>query len=388
MQGAISRTMTAEATVKYVEVIVRRHLQESGEFDEPSSIITHWKKKKGKNSTDILFTALPTRLYYQYLDRIRQHEDSVLLYPLYSVLFGVLKRMRPHEPTAVVFQHNRFADLIIGTNDRIHYANRCVGFDTSKEQISALWDTVRTDIKTVASENRIKVAKVVLVTWIDSGAQPDWPEEMESELFSLEEEAVSYDGETHNISFLKAIRMQSGGRSISPPSEKTFYYARRCLPFLNMGVFLSVLLLIGGYFWCTHKAGVLQREMKGLERNISSFQVKTPAADSQIHYQDTLALIKDLAYYKNAPSYKEVVNDISDALSADVTLEVLKMDYSPGEMRVEMFGQIKTPFDTAYKGYQRFLDILGRQGYAVQESRFDTEISVSQFLLKLVKSIP
>ena len=35
MQETISRTMTVEAPVKYAEFVVRKRLQESGDFDEP-----------------------------------------------------------------------------------------------------------------------------------------------------------------------------------------------------------------------------------------------------------------------------------------------------------------------------------------------------------------
>ena len=31
--------------------MVRRNLQETGEFDEPVTVITHWKKKKGNRKS-------------------------------------------------------------------------------------------------------------------------------------------------------------------------------------------------------------------------------------------------------------------------------------------------------------------------------------------------
>ena len=150
LPGAVSRTMTVESPVKYVEVMVRKHLQEAGEFDEPIKIITHWKKKKGGNTTDIFFTALPSRLYYQYHDQAKDRQDNLLLFPLYSILYGVLKRMRHSNPVAVVFQHGRFADLIIGRRKRVFYANRCMTLDHSGEQISSLWEMVRSDIQYAA----------------------------------------------------------------------------------------------------------------------------------------------------------------------------------------------------------------------------------------------
>ena len=53
MQEAISRTITIESPAKYTEIMARKRLQESGEFDEPISVIAHWKKRKGKNLTPL-----------------------------------------------------------------------------------------------------------------------------------------------------------------------------------------------------------------------------------------------------------------------------------------------------------------------------------------------
>lgn len=387
MQEAITRTMTLEAPVKYAEVMARRKLQETGEFEEPASIITHWKKKRGKNTADIFFTALPTRLFYQYFDRIRDHEDSVILFPLFSILYCVLKRMRPQEPVAVIFQHSRFADLIIGTKNRVYYAERCVSFDTSEEQISALWDTVKTDIKTVETENRIKVSNILLLKWIDSGSEPEWEEDMGNKFYSMEEEVITFNGKEYQLSFLKALRVISGVKGISSPIEKTFYYTRKWAPSLNALFFLAGLLLLGGYFWYNQKVDLLQKDLLSLEGKKAAIQMKAKQEIPKIEYKETFSFVRDLAFFQRAPSYKEVINDISGGLSSGMSIDVLKMDYSKDEMMVEIFGKVKASFGMAYTGYQTFVDMLTQKGYRVKESRFDTEISSSEFLIKFTKRV-
>jgi len=387
MQEAISRTMTIEAPVRYVEVMVRKKLQESGEFAEPVSIITHWKKKKGKNTTDIFFTALPTRLFYQYFDQIREHEDSVIMFHLFSVLYYVLKHMRPRNPVAIVFQHSRFADLVIGTKKRVYYANRCVAFDPSEEQISTLWGMVRTDIKTVEAENRIKIERVLFLNWIDSGVEPEWDEDMENRFYSLEEEAISFNGKEYHLSFLRALKMLVGFKGISSGREKTLYYTRKWAPYLNTLFFLAVLLLLSGYFWYNQKVDLLQKNLIALEGKKTAIQMKAKQEIPQIEYKDTLSFVRDLAFYQRAPSYKDVVNDISNARSSEMKVDVLKMDYSRNNMMIEIFGKVKAPFGMAYKGYQIFIKALTQKGYIVKESRFNTEISSSEFLIKFTKRI-
>ncbi|MCP4368903.1 MAG: hypothetical protein GY797_12430, partial [Deltaproteobacteria bacterium] len=246
MQEAISRTMTVNAAKKYVNVIVRKKLQEAGEFDDSVSVIAHWKKKKGANTTEIFFSALPSRLLSRYFELSREHEDNIIIFPLYSVLFSVFKRIRPQEPVAVIFQHNRFADLIVGTGKKIYYANRCVAFDMSKEQISNLWETIKADIDTVERDHRIKVTKTYLLTWIDSSSLPEQSMNTQREIYSFENEAITYNSEVINISFLTALKTLSGKESISPPVEKALYYTRRFTGYINLIIFMAALLLAGG----------------------------------------------------------------------------------------------------------------------------------------------
>jgi len=69
-------------------------------------------------------------------------------------------------------------------------------------------------------------------------------------------------------------------------------------------------------------------------------------------------------------------------------LETLKINYSPTSIQLEIFGNITTSFNSAYKGYQNFLRTLKKRGYVITENRFDTEIQDSQFFIKLSKAIP
>ncbi|MGD8512431.1 MAG: hypothetical protein PVG85_00645 [Deltaproteobacteria bacterium] len=384
-EKAIARTMTVEAPVKYAEMMVRKKLQETGEFDEPISVINHWKRKKGKNATDIFFTAVPTRLYCRYLEDIKAHEDSVLLFPLFSVLQAVLRRMRHPKPAAVVFQHGRFADLVIGTNRTVIYANRCMAFDTSEEQMSAVWDMVKTDITAAEEEHRIKVDRILLLTWIDSGTGPEWSDESEREVLSMEEENLSCNGEDYSVSFLKALRMNLGLRALSPPLEKVSYYSRRLLPCLNVIFFAAILLCVVGYLSYGQKADALGEQLLTAERRIAGMEHEAPV--QEIPYKETLSFVKDLARYRKAPSYKRVVSDISEALPKGASVEVLKVDYAEEEVNIELFGKTNEPFGLTYKGYQRFIDALTQGGYEVAESRLDTEIRQSQFLARFTKKI-
>ena len=70
-----------------------------------------------------------------------------------------------------------------------------------------------------------------------------------------------------------------------------------------------------------------------------------------------------------------------------LTLERLKVDYGAERIRLELHGKIETPFDQAHAGYQGFLNRLNALGYAVEDSRFETEISTSQVVLKVTRPL-
>lgn len=384
-EGAISRRMTIEAPVKYVEVMVRRNLQETGEFDEPVTVITHWKKKKGPNTTDIFFTALPTRLYYQHLDHAKEYKDNLLLFPLYSILFAALGHMRQTDPVSVMFQHGRFVDMIIGTRKRVYYAGRCVAYDESDEQISSLWNMVSSDIRNTETENRIKVVKVLAITWIDSQAEPEWPEDMECELCSMEEEAVSLDGETHSVSFPNALRMLSGLEAISGTMEKTAYYSRRSLSFLNAFLFLIAILFFVGYLWYDHRADLIKEDLDTVATRIAVLSEESPLVE--VPYKKTLDFVRELARYRKIPALNQVINDMSESLAEGMTVDMVKADYGRDEVKMEALAKIEAPFDVAYRGYRWFMSAMRQKGYDVGESEFNTTIQESQFLIRLKKSI-
>ncbi|MBN2514956.1 MAG: hypothetical protein JXC33_02870 [Deltaproteobacteria bacterium] len=389
MQGtAISRTTTIESPVKYIDVMVRKNLQESGEFDEPLSVITHWKKKKGRNVTDILFTALPTRILYQYLERIKAYQDSVILFPLYSVLFSILKKMEPKEPVAIVFQHNRFADVIIGTHKRVYYANRCVAFDDTDEQIEVLWNTARTDIETAKAEYGIEINKILKLLWIGSKEPPAWPEDIKGASHPFPEaDFTSPNGEHCYLPFIAAINALSGLDGVSPPREKALYYTNRYAPYCNAFLLLSILFVLVGSVWCFYRDSVIRKEIATMEKTRSTVLLSLSEKMPEISYEDSLSLVRDLTYSQKVPSYKEAINDLSAALSESMKIENLKVEYTKKIVTLEILGRADTSFKKAYVGYQTFGSYLRDKGYIVEESKFSTEISSSVFFMKLRKKI-
>jgi len=391
MRSAISRTTTMEAPFKYTDVMVRRQLQDSGEFDEPISVVAHWKKKKGRNVSDIFFTALPTRTLYIYYEKIKAYDDTVMFFPLYAVLLSILRKLKPTEPTAVVFQHSRFADVLIGNDTRVYFANRCVSFDDSEEQLAALWHTVRSDITAAEIEHSIEVNRVVKLLWFDSKAIPEWTvdDDGQQALKRMDAgEVVLFEDREYRLPFLSALKALSASEGIAPRVEKTLYHARRLAPYLSAAVCFILIALLAGTFWFSHRIETAQVELERYETRQASIRQVLQRKIPHVDYEDTVSLIRDLAYSQTVPSFKTVVNDVSGALSEGMRITDITVKYADdGAVIITLRGTASIPFKQAYVGYQTFGRVLEHKGYTLDESRFDTQISDSEFYMKLRKKV-
>lgn len=385
LQEGVAKTMTVEAPIRYVELMVRRRLQESGEFEEPVTILTHWKKPRGKNTSDIFFTAVPTRLHLYYTEQLGESSNSVVVFPIYTLLYNTLAHLRSRKPVALVFQHGRFADLLIGTHKRIYYAIRCTAFDVSHEQLLALWETVRGEIRMVADEHRINITRIHLLDWIDSGPLPQWDEEAGLDVMPLDGGELFLEETVLSTSFFSAASNLSTFQSISKFKEKLFYATTAWAPALALLVLIMATGFWGSGIYLSGRSETLGAQTKALEREYNEIRSEIPVLSPAQDYRPTLDFVKELAAFKKMPDYKQVIADLSEAMSTGMTLEILKLTYTADELQLELFGPIKVPFNQAHVDYQRFLKIIGQKGYIVTESRFDTVIDESQILVRLKK---
>ncbi len=386
---SMARTMTVEAPVDMAEVIVRKRLQEEGEFAEAITIITHWKKKKDQHTTDIFFTAVPSRLYEHYQSVVRAHADGVLLFALYTVLHKILKRERPRHPTVFIFQHGRFADILIGSRERIYHAGRCAAFDRSEEQMAGLWETVRGEIATVETSHRIKVAQTRLIRWIDSVEAPSWAQEAGPSARRRRRKPVQFEGKTFDDILVVDLMRLSGTGSISRPMEGICYTTRRLSPVLNVALVLAVLALTGAYLWFNQVSSGLQQQITGLQATKAGIKFQAPYdVERKRQYDATVDWVTQVHRYSAMPTYKALINDVAEALSARMTVETFQVTALDDKIQLEVFGRSDAAFDLAHHGYQRFLAVLRRKAYQIRESRFDTQINTSDFWVKFEKKTP
>src|SRR6056297_1382666 len=118
LEQTLARVDRVDAPPRYAEMVVRKRLQDAGEFAEPVTILTHWKKRVGTDRSDIYYTALPEYLMQQYQRQLGECPHNVLLFPIHAVLWAALRGLPGRQPAAVVFVYDRFAELLIGTRNQ------------------------------------------------------------------------------------------------------------------------------------------------------------------------------------------------------------------------------------------------------------------------------
>ena len=386
-QESLSRVMTVEGPAKYAELLVRKRLQESGEFEEPVRVLTHWKRRLGKGSTEVFFTAVPTRLAGYYFDELRQRSHTALVFSMYGVLWHTLQRSRFKVPTAVVLRHHRFAEVLVGTPRRVYFANRCVAFDTEPAQIEALWHTVQADIEAVEREHRLQVGKVIYLNWLDSEEAPVWPEAWLQRLAPVPAPSLEVGEQTRGVAWPAALGKASALQSASALLERLFYVAGRMAPVMNLAMAVVAGMLFLGMMAYQRSALQHERQLETLRRQTGQVQLRTPDRTGTEDFGGLLDFVTQLDRNRKMPSYAQIMDDLTEADLRALVIELLKVDFSSEQVHLELSGDIRAPFDQAHEGFQRFLGRLKKRGYRVDESRFETQINVSKVVLKLSRPV-
>lgn len=384
---SISRVMHVAADIRYAEAVVAKTLQNEGEFDEPVTVITHWKKKQGNKSTDIFFTALSSRSYFQYLDKITRHEDFLMLIPVFRVLSVFISQLNPKEPIAVIFRHNRFADLVIGKKNQFYLATQCMAFDTSEAQTDVLWETVLREISTQARTSSVSIKKMIVLNWIDTKEEIPLMETPGIERYIFNPEPIAFDNTLHLISFPRALSLFLPMEGISPKNGKLFFYCEKFVPYI-MGFFITaiILMLFGAYFYSS-KTGPLTENVTALEQRLNQINNVAMTQPRESDYLETLKFVDTLFHSRNLPSCKDVINDISMGVSSSILVEEISIDYPGRNLRIRLTGRIEADFDRAYKDYQVLVSHLLKNGYNLDGNTFNTRIDSSRFELSLSRGI-
>ncbi len=174
---------------------------------------------------------------------------------------------------------------------------------------------------------------------------------------------------------------------MSPAKEKLLYFAQKSAPFANMGLLAMALLLVVATLAYRRSANEIQQQAALIQKEIGQVHLNLPRHNVDGNFDGLLKFVGDLNRYHGAPSYQQIIADLTAPQFNSLALNNLKVEYGADHIRLEMTGEIDAAFERAHAGYQGLLRRLDRLGYQIRESSFETNISRSQVMLKLTRPL-
>ncbi len=393
LQGGMSRLATVEAPPRYAELVMQRRLQESGDVEGQAQVFSHWKIKRGQTASDIFYTAVSASDYSSYVDRAQDDPNQHLVFALGSLLYSVLKQQSKRATVAVLFEHDRHVDFVVGRSGRVFGANRVSTYSTAAEAKAGLEDSVAAELQNIERSEGVKIERLVYFNWLlDHGeGTSSWVEPLAAAmtaklLLTRSQVYALADGESVTTSLPQMVRYLDSGDAISSQNERLQYAAQRLVPAAAMLAGLAVAGLLGTAGWFAQQAASIEADARQLRESTGLASLETVTADPK--YADTLALAADLARLRNVPSFKGILGDLSQASRGNLEFTNVKVSYDePERASIDFKGVMVAPFPQAKQDHLEFINALRGQGYQIVDSSFSTDVERLEFVVKMEKEV-
>ncbi|MBF0418151.1 MAG: hypothetical protein HQL86_07885, partial [Magnetococcales bacterium] len=364
--GAMARFMTVEAPLAYAELVATRRLQESGEAQEHARLLTHWKRARGKTSTELYFTLVEG-------ERLRLHEDRAHDDPNHQLLFSVhllpyqLLRQQPKDRTvAVLFEHDRHVDILLGRAGQVLAASRISSYGSGRAAKENQAESVAQELRALLIGAQTRLNRIVHFGWLlgegtDENERAAEQQHLQSALWCeevgrilqvpcdiLPAQILKRSDEGFVVSAIPSLMSSLKlSDTSSSPVDRLQYQAQRLLPNLLPFAFgLTVLLVLIGV-WLNTKAALLDSEARRIDRELTVATTKPeppdPALGKMVTFVDTLARLRE------TPSWQEMLKELHDALGGRKILfdQVMIEQEDPAKVQMTLKGRIAALFPVA-----------------------------------------
>jgi len=393
--GQPPRLMTVDSPPNYADLVLQRRLQESGEVDGQAQVFSHWKVRRGRNATDVLFTALSGSVYSTYADAATVDQYHHLLFSIGAVLYGCLKHFGASRTTAVLFEHDRHVDYVIGRGGKVVAASRVSTYSTAPEAKAGLEETLLAEIRNMEQSEGTPVEQVVYINWVldkPDEAKTPWLDPLVKTLGAslkmLKESSCALSvNERLTTSLPAAVRLLSVAQAVSPSPERNQYVAQRWAPAAAVVAAALVLGAFGVGTYYQAKASTLSRDAHQFQQaaglaDLSAKGVKTP------DYSKTLKLATTLDHLRSAPSFEAMLSDLSAARGTNMRLSHVHIGYGKDDAAtIEVSGIVFNTFPQAKEDHLAFLARLRNKGYEVVKSTYSTDVQQLNFSVTLKRSL-
>ena len=431
--GAEARILQVEAPPRYAHFVIRRRLNETGEMETSDQVVMHCRRKRGPTTTEAMFTPVPMDTYQEVLSAADEDNGQNLVFPLNELLVAALRRYASSEVAAVVFQHDRHVDLLVGRNGQPLRVTRLSAYST--EAIEALAQSVRTELENIQNESRLHIQRIIHFGWAEAGARgglsaggfggeesgdttgtqtgtstgvgqsfgvrvadhqlenvlgSEWVRVLARDLdiacLVVPPRRYEMDGGGSIVTSLPAVAEQLQlSRSISPSAHLWAYRAQRAAPWTAAASWLGVALLFSATVWLGTQSAQLHAELDRVAVEGSTEERQSIPRPPDEH-ETIIDFVSDLAAVSTAPAIHDVLADISYAHRDPIEIASVAADYGErATPTVRVRGRIDTTFDIASERHRQFVSALETIGYRVVASEFDTEVDKLTFALDLTR---
>ncbi|MEO5365063.1 MAG: hypothetical protein H7831_01640 [Magnetococcus sp. WYHC-3] len=437
--GASPRHMLLDAPVRYVETLVQRRLQEMGEVGQNARILTHWKKARGKSAAELYFTAVAGDIYRPYEDHAFEDTAQHLVFPLGALLLACLREYGRHRTVAVVFEHARHADYLLGRDGQVLAAGRLSTYADDLEAKGALADSLGEELRTMGTALNRRVEYVVHFSWLrgrgderthatasgltlaGSGQTRGWGSantteqqtgtgwlaamsgqgfsedqarlaaaewvramagKLEVECLILKPQLLELEGGDYVITSLhRVLGLLHHSLSCSPMGEQWQYASQRLLP----AVAAASWLLVGGVYvgglYLQQETNRIETQRLGVERGVESKVTLPPLPEN---YKEWVTFPYQLSKLRSSPTLGAILADISSARKGDLSFDRVAVDYDDNAVAsIVLEGRIPVAFEQGSRLHASFLSALVARGYEVVHTQFATTVSEVSFTVQL-----
>lgn len=374
---AFSRVIYLESRPKYAELLAKKKIIDSGEFEDAIDLHVH-KKQKLNELTKLYCTPVPASVMAQYTNETKVNEDSILYCGIHEALWSYVNHHHIKEAELFVFAHQKSFDILIASKQHVYFASRYNAFENDQESIQSIWEIIDSEINKINQDLSTGVSKATL---FHSGMQ----------------------------SFVRQIisaTLNKNAINLVVPQKTDYQH--------NLNILINGVLLkdfVGSFqqkllFWSQTNTKKINSILLGI--SILLFSLSVYAAMQVRHIQSTIDinqagmrsvalptinlpedLNRNISFYeniKNLNSKKQIVDlmqDLSNFSSDETIISSLKLVHKSPISIVELEGYIQSNFNDAFIAYQGMIAALQVKGYRIKNEKFDTSIDKSDFILQL-----
>ena len=421
LQSASPRFQWVETPPKYAEILVQRQLQEAGELEDGAQIITHWKQARGATATQIYFTAIQGKTYLTHGSRLRALEVHYLLVPSNALLFACLNHFAAEKGkkdqaerskqkqrskqkkniqniVAVLFEHGRHVDLLVGRVGQIIGAGRVSSFANTTEAKASFSTSVTAELSNIMESIPNDIDQIVYFNWLlpppDSEKETfqadhtNWVDalgqQMQTQVKCLPVECYTMpDGTWLLASLSAALPYLSDSHSTATPIERMAYRTQQMMPLTVLSMLVVVLCLGTATLWLQMRNSLLQEEIFAMRNSSNSTQlVKVKPLNNS--YQKVVNFIQNLDHWQRTPSYWMLLSELSSARANKLFFDRVTIQFDENvRALMTLTGAIESSFQTANKDHELFLAELTKRKFKVIKSNFATDVTQLTFEIEL-----